>query len=290
MDSVLHTDTMYHRRSRSRSRVERTPHAARRRSRSEPPDRNCTPYNDPIAPPPIVVSGKHRRTPLLIFGEVHNDIDNRFYENLDLRGCTVFVEHATVLSEMSSADKERLLSLVKGIDWIWYKHSVLKRQVQCIDIRIEIGLPTAIEEQFALKTDDLAAALQVAMKTLRIMLTPKTQQLFEKTPMEATYTRLVRAVREQMEVLLRQRSLGTPELMLLKWKMLRNLILMASLMVDLHVVDVIRNYRGSKPIVMFMGAAHAYRLHTFYPKMFPEAEWDREDSELKVVVETLVYV
>lgn len=276
---------MYHHRSRSLPDLEfQTPHEVRRRSRSEP-----TRDNDPITLPPIIVYGKHRDISLIIFGEVHNEIDNRFYKILNLQDCTVFVEHASVLSDLTPTEKIQIFSAVKGSDWIWYKHAVLKLPVVCVDIRIEIGLPMGIEEQIAIMSNDLHRVLPIAMKALRVMVNPTTKTKFEETPFAPTYQRLIMVVRKQMETLLREQSLETQELMFLKWKMIRNLSILSGMMVDLHVVELIQNHQGTKSIVIFMGAAHAYRLHTFYPNMFPDMETRGIFYEHKDMIETQIY-
>ena len=76
-----------------------------------------------IIPPPMIITGSYNGSPITVYGEIHNNIDNRFYEQLDLTNKIVMVEHPTKLCKISDQHKILLLNKLKGSEWVWYKYA-----------------------------------------------------------------------------------------------------------------------------------------------------------------------
>lgn len=245
--------------------------------------------------PPVITYGEHNGVPIIVFGEVHNMIDNKFYENLDMRGNTIFVEHASALCKISKEDKPRLFNILRGSDWVWYKYASRNQSVVCVDNRIELGLPTAIEEKFALKTEDtndLPIVMDCVMRSLRVFTSPEVKQSFIKAKLAAIYNKSMEAMKKQMTVLLKAGSLNTQALLDTKYNLIQNTMKLSGMMVDLNTMKKIEEhtgYRDTKPIMIFMGAAHAYRLKMFFPEVFTAFDLNDVSPELMEALETMVY-
>lgn len=235
------------------------------------------------AAPPAVATGEYNGCPVVVYGEIHNMIDNTFYENLDLKNKTIFVEHATVLCKITKEEKLRLFNVLRGSDWVWYKYVSRNRPVVCIDNRIELGLPTSIEERYVMNTrDDMPAVADCVMRFLRVLATPATKEVFVRAQLTPIYTRSMLVVKEQFGKLLKAGVLNTDELLDTKWKLIQNLVKLAGMLVDINIVKQVKEHADKKkPIVIFAGAAHAYRLHTFFPEVFSALKveaWMPEDA------------
>ena len=66
----------------------------------------------------IVAKGKVGRSKVNVYGEIHNDIDNSFYESLNLEDHLLLVEHASVFCEIKPGE-EHLFENAKGSEWIF---------------------------------------------------------------------------------------------------------------------------------------------------------------------------
>lgn len=247
--------------------------------------------------PPVITYGEYNGTPIIVFGEIHTMIDNKFYENLDMRGNTIFVEHASALCKISKDDKYRLFNILRGSDWVWYKYAARNKPVVCVDNRIELGLPTAIEEKYILtteKTEDLPRIMECVMRSLRVFTTPEIKQSFIKAKLTPVYTSFMNVIKEQVPILLKGGSLNTEELLDTKYKLVQNIIKMAGILVDINVIQKIKDHTATsskekKPIMIFMGAAHAYRLKTLFPEIFTNIDYNDVSPELMDALETMVY-
>lgn len=243
-----------------------------------------------IMEPPIIVQGMHNGTPITVYGEVHNIVDNRFYEKLDLRNKVIFVEHATVLCDISMEDKKRLLNILKGSDWVWYKYKARKLPIVCVDTRIEMGLMSSIEERYIMGTNDLALVMGGVMKALKVLITEQTKETFNKEGITQYFESASKAIKSQMGVLLRAGHLESNDLMDTKWKLINNIMKLSAMLVDIHVKKQVEKYAdGKKPIIIFMGAAHAYRLHTYYPQIFSNIAYNTNDPALMESIKTMVW-
>lgn len=243
-----------------------------------------------IMEPPIIVQGMYNGTPITVYGEVHNIVDNRFYEQLDLRNKVIFVEHATVLCDISMKDKKRLLNILKGTDWVWYKYKARNRPIVCVDNRVEIGLLSSIEEMGLMETDNFAAVIPLVITTLRVLITKQTKETFIKEGLTQYFESASKAIKSQMGVLLRAGHLASNDLMDTKWKLINNIMKLSAMLVDIHVKKQVEKYAdGKKPIIIFMGAAHAYRLHTYFPQIFSNITYNTNDPILMENIETMLW-
>jgi len=268
----------------------------KKRASSAPTPVENNVYKTPIVDPPVITYGEYNGTKIILFGEIHSSIDNRFYENLNLRDNIVFVEHASILCDMTMEHKKRLLNILKGSEWIWYKYSARKRPVVCLDNRIEIGLPTSMEEKYALNSNDLSEVMMYCMKALRIIITPEIKRKFITALIMPIYTTSVKTIKEQMDILIKNANLNTDELMDIKWKLIQNITKLSGMIVDLNVMDHIKQQTESqnsaskkKDIYIFMGAAHAYRLQKFFPEIFTNIVYNTSDPGLIESMQTLTY-
>lgn len=244
--------------------------------------------------PPVVTYGSYNGSPVIVFGEIHNMIDNKFYENLDTKGYTIMVEHASTLCKIAKEDKYRLFNILRGSDWIWYKYASRNKPIVCLDNRIEIGLPTAIEEKYILNTvnsDELHIVMECVMRSLKIFTKPEIKLLFVKAKLTPNYTNLMNAVKQQIQILLKAGSFDTAELLDTKNKLVQNIMKLAGILVDINVMDILKEHtsKEEKPIMIFMGAAHAYRLKMFFPDVFTHTELNNVSDDLLEALQTVVY-
>ncbi len=270
------------------STVRKMASSRRERAKSEPLPAGFT-VNDVIEPP-VVVQGSYNGSPITIYGELHNLVYNQFYEQLNLKSHVIFVEHPSVLCEISAEDKKRLLNVLKGSEWVWYKYKARKLPVVCVDNRIEIGLLSSIEETYIERTDDIQVVAQCVMRALRVLFAKETKEVFVRENLTQYYITTVKAIKTQMDTMLKAGHLGSEELMSNKWKLVKNIVKLSGILVDFHVKKLVEKHADSKkPISIFMGAAHAYRLHKFYPNIFTSISYNTTNPDLIDVIQKMNY-
>jgi len=268
-----------------------------RKTRSAPTPKPKVDQSD-IIQPPITVTGEMNGYKITVYGEIHNLIDNTFYENLDLKNKIVMVEHSTALCEISKHHKEVLLNTLKGAEWIWYKYKARNRPVICCDNRIELGLLSAIEEKYLMNTnsnEDLQTIISYIVKSLSVYESAPVKKLFIGDALKTVYAKSIETIRRQLTILYNVRSFEIQGLLQIKDMLINNLIKLSSIIVDINIYqNVIKNItkqsttqtNNSKEIVIFAGAAHAYRLHQYFPRVFTNvATFDNID--LKTIVANL---
>jgi hypothetical protein len=247
-----------------------------------------------ILPPPIVVNGSYNGNPITVYGEVHNYIENNFYESLKIdkdSRLVVLVEHATVLCEMSYKEVVMMLNRVEGSEWIWYKLKSRKKPVICIDNRIEVGLLSSIEERYLLSSNDpndISTLIMYAMKTLQKLESDSIKNIFESNTsrqVKGVYATSIKTIRKQIkmmyDLLQDPEGVDLDEWLTVKDKIFNNIVKIASFMVDIHIVKTIQSSREKKEIAIFVGAAHAYRLHKYFPDMFDKISYNAPDEFIK---------
>jgi hypothetical protein len=243
--------------------------------------------------PPIIVDGSYNENRITVYGEVHNYIENGFYESLkiDKENLVVLVEHATVLCEMSYKELVMMLNRVKGSEWIWYKLKSRKKPVICIDNRIEAGLLSSIEERYLLSSEDpndISTLIMYAMKTLQKLESDSIKNIFESNTsrqVKGVYATSIKTIRKQIkmmyELLQDPDGVDLDEWLTVKNKVFNNIVKIASFMVDIHIVNTIKATREKKEIAVFVGAAHAYRLHKYFPNIFNKITYNAPDEFIK---------
>lgn len=243
--------------------------------------------------PPVLVNGSYNGNHITVYGEVHNYIENSFYESLkiDKDNLIVLVEHASVLCEMSYKELVMILNRVKGSEWIWYKLKSRKKPVICIDNRIELGLLSSIEERYLLSSEDpndISTLIMYAMKTLQKLESDSIKNIFESNTsrqVKGVYVTSIKTIRKQIkmmyDLLQDPEGVDLDEWLTVKNKIFNNIVKIASFMVDIHIVKTIKSTREKKEIAIFVGAAHAYRLHKYFPDIFDKISYNAPDEFIK---------
>jgi hypothetical protein len=245
--------------------------------------------NDKPIIPPVVVDGSYNGNYITVYGEVHNYVENSFYESLKLDNKVVLVEHATVLCEMSYRDLIIMLNKVKGSEWIWYKLKSRKKPIICIDNRIEQGLLSSIEERYLLSSedpDDISTIMMVTLKTLKKLESDNIKSLFNiSRQAHAVYAASLKIIREQIksayELLKDPSGFDLDDWVILKNMIINNFVKIASFMVDINIVNTIKTNHEKKEILVFVGAAHAYRLHKYFSDIFNKITYHAPDEFIK---------
>ena len=251
-----------------------------------------------IKQPPIVLTGSYNGSSITVYGEIHNKIDNRFYETLDLTNKIVMVEHSTKLCKISDEHKILLLNKLKGSDWVWYKYATQNQPMICIDNRMEIGLLTAIEENYLKKIekdDQIEDVLMASIKVIETLDSPKIQKMFIGK-LKDIHTKFIEILDRQISIIAAVRSFEMPGILNIKDNLINNIIKVSSFIVDLNIYqNIIKTKMHSenkdKEIVIFAGMAHAYRLHKYFPKIFThlQSEFTMKELEEKYKIGQLIF-
>jgi 3-polyprenyl-4-hydroxybenzoate decarboxylase len=239
--------------------------------------------------PPVVVNGSYNRNSITVYGEVHSYIDNAFYESLKLENKLVLVEHATVLCEIELRHLISMLNNVKGSEWIWYKLKSRKKPVICIDNRIEVGLLSSIEERFLLSSqdpNDISTIMMYALKVLKKLESDTIKNMFNiSRQVQTVYKESMQTIRKQIKTLyaLLNDPDGTDfdEWLDVKNMLFNNIMKIASFMVDIHIINTIKANRENKEILIFVGAAHAYRLNKYFSDIFNSIIYNAPEEFIK---------
>ena len=255
------------------------------------PEPSMPKSNDSQVLPPVIVNGSYNENSITVYGEVHNYIENSFYESLKIDNKLVLVEHATVLCEMSYKELVMMLNKVQGSDWIWYKLKSRKKPVICIDNRIEVGLLSSIEERYLLSSEDpndISTIMMYALKTFKKLESDAIKNMFESktsSQVKALYGESIKTIRKQIKILyeLLQDPEGVEfdEWLTVKNNLFNNILKIASFMVDINIVNTIKATKEKKDILIFVGAGHAYRLHKYFPDIFSKIAYNAPDEFIK---------
>jgi hypothetical protein len=229
----------------------------------------------PVNPPHFVFEGTLASGgPLTIYGEVHNDIpDNRFYERLDLNDKVVMVEHATVLCDIDPKDEALLARQdFRGSEYIWYSRTKQGLPVVCVDTRIENNFLSAINERVLSQhgpsnVNMVLQAYNVTMDALKNSNTdlhlkyvnPYIKDVLRATMLQADILeKLTVAMLEVEDV--DELHVVTQTATITSVHLIKNVIKLASMTVDAHIMHLLESHKGPKGVVVFTGLAHAYRL------------------------------
>ncbi len=123
----------------------------------------------------MILKGKLLDTELIIHGEDHSNIDNKYYEALDLSGI-LFVEHSNNACVIKPEHEHLFKAHAKGSEWVFYTQKKAGNpNVVCFDTRSERGLPNALEEKRML---DIAKKIaESSSEDVRIYLHTVTQMI-----------------------------------------------------------------------------------------------------------------
>jgi len=239
---------------------------------------------------------QHVEIPVVIYGEVHNRIDNHFYKKKsfdEMRHTNIWVEHAMQYCALKPGE-DVLFKNAKGSEWVWFHRVKKGLPVTCIDNRMFLGLPNALMENVlrfvaGLPTsmvpaidaatrkmvqeghfEDLYTTMTQIVKPILSILSKLVKQKFGKN----TYIleRFSRKINKQYQeimgmyerneepVYLTVHGAPTTLFHLQFQHMVTNLLNISSIVVDLHIINLLKEYADSKPIAIFTGMNHAFRL------------------------------
>ena len=231
----------------------------------------------------IMATGMINGNLVTIYGEVHSDIDNKFYKQLSLTDQTVFVEHSTLLCELKPHE-HALFKNAKGSEWIWYTRTKSDIPVTCIDTRLEQGFLNSMEEA-QMRSLNYADPMLGAYVLRVLKAANKIKAEFE--PIIDVYKDLNEAIKRQYKIILiackteaiimsnskQSASISNRTLTVnkqtipmdyllqnIKNLLVTNLIKFASLSVDMHVIKTLKS--STTPSSCFMGINHALRIAT----------------------------
>jgi len=247
-----------------------------------------------------IIRNKHNvEVPVVIYGEVHNRIDNHFYKKKsfnEARNITIWVEHDMQHCTLKP-EEEGMFTHAKGLEWVWFTRVKRGLPVTCIDNRAFIGLPMAIMENvlrfvagLATSTaptidvltrkivkegnfEDLRTTLMKIVKPILGILSTLVKQKFGKnTHIIEVFSKKINKQYQQImgmyernnePVYLTVDGVNTTLFHLQFQNMVTNLLNIASIIVDLHIINLLKEYDDSKPIAIFVGMNHAFRLAEF---------------------------
>lgn len=220
---------------------------------------------------PLVVSGTYKDISITIYGEIHNRIDQTFYEQLDLTGKSIWVEHSTVLCELAP-HQEPLFADAKGSEWIWFTRTKNKQPVECIDARIEMGLMSRIAE-IGIKTQfDKVTSIKMMKDTIRTLLSYFQSTLSITNQLKPMWNE-TEEIKSDVEPLIERMKASAVEIVtdvtgkhdpdLLYDKCIQfcdDLVTANSMLLDLAIIANLDMYEEKLPIYLFVGRNHAIRL------------------------------
>lgn len=244
--------------------------------------------------PPVIASGIYENIPVVAFGEIHGKISNQFYKNLKLDKIIIMVEHPSIMCDTSPLDKRLFFNVLKGSEWIWYKQAVRKKPVICIDNRMELGFPSKLEAQLAsevtiMSHDNIQLIAVLMMKFMIVFGKPEIKREFVENNMTPIFVNSMKVIKDQFAEYLKisqEEPLDADkktQLFQLKNKLLYNFKKVAGILVDFNIIRHIKaevakankdHIDNRKPIYIFCGAGHAYRLHNFFPDIFYNIEYN----------------
>lgn len=272
-------------------------------SRSARSDPTPIVKNTPTILPPIVINGAYNGNSITVYGEIHNDIENSFYESLKLENKIVLVEHATVLCEMDLKYLIIALNKQDGSEYIWYKLKSRKKPVICIDNRIEMGLFSSIDEKHisSFKSTNFKDINEIMLPIIKVIKNLESEIIKKEfnitREVYSVYTLSIKTIRKQLkmiyELLKNPASIDFNELFRIKNMLIQNITKIASLMVDINIVNTIKANKEPKDILIFVGAAHAYRLNKYFPNIFNKIVYNSSNVELiedfKLFLDRMIY-
>lgn len=213
----------------------------------------------------IVAKGKVGRSKVNVYGEIHNDIDNSFYESLNLEDHLLLVEHASVFCEIKPGE-EHLFENAKGSEWV-FKNHYSKGNLICVDLRLEYGFLNGYEEK-ELPTLPVKDFLQKVKKALTAFVVNKEMY----SAIDDLYDDFIETI--QKETLIVAYLSSTSKTVLLdnqpvdkdlllsnvRHILTKNIIKLSGISIDLFIASVVHSQESSKPISVFVGMNHAMRL------------------------------
>jgi len=252
----------------------------------------------------IIIKGEE--LPIIIYGEIHNQIDNQFYEKqgFDQRDdMTMWVEH-NAATPILKPGEEAMFTHAKGSEWVWF-HRVLNRlPVTCIDIRMQLGLPSALTEDAmrsvvhapTLYNDPMIAAqrnqhiqqhrfhdIHIFIRYLEKIIKIYRALRNYMNVIDDVYMLYSREINKQIQMIKRtleandKKANYEEQFFERLTNVVFNMIHLNSIIVDGHIIQQLKSYNDTKPLAIFVGMNHACRLAKFLDwKVTPNPGFDWE--------------
>ena len=224
---------------------------------------------------PMVVHGMYRGIELTIYGEIHDRIDQAFYESLELGEDAVWVEHSTQLCDLLPEHEVHFLDK-KGLEWIWFTRTKRHLPVRCIDYRIEMGLmPKIAKDRLRQAIEQMHGedALDMVLSVFKLLVGEftklddliQTESATWGDPISSdikSFRKSLRAKIKAMQGPIQQVIMGELELDDIQDALLvvhHDINRLSSLVLDTRVIQDL-NECTDKHVHLFVGLAHAVRL------------------------------
>lgn len=242
-----------------------------------------------ITGPPVIVTGPN----FTIYGEIHNHIDNRFYqqlhETIDNSFTRILVEKTThepflqtdfiTLDNISkdgktSLDKKQIQKrfvdeVVKGSEWIYLNRIIDEQPVERIDIRVASGFPSASEEHSCFEVHGGDPVLLIKYIEHVLDVAQKRKQHFDKPSITEMYETLMQMIPLQLDLFIDNLTKVKPPMIDEDnlHNICTNLKYLSALLVDSHLLNIIlENNQQTTPkqLAIFVGARHALNLYEIF--------------------------
>jgi len=240
--------------------------------------------------PPVIVKGPN----FTIYGEIHSDIDNSFYQQLYqtidnsssrilvektthepfLQTDYITLEHISKDGKTSSSEKKQIQKrfvdgVVKGSEWIYLNRIIDEQPVERIDIRVASGFPSASEERscFEVHGDNPVLLIKYIENVLDVAQSQKQQ--FDNPGITEMYETLMQMIPLQLDLFIDNLTKVNPPTIDEDnlHNICTNLKYLSALLVDSHLLNLIlenNQQRTPKQLSIFVGARHALNLHDIF--------------------------
>ena len=244
--------------------------------------------------PPIIVTGPN----FTIYGEIHNMIDNQYYQQLyqtrlnnNIQTTRILVEKTThepflrtdyMALELISKDaktplekkqlqKQFVNGAVKGSEWIYLTRTIDELPVERIDIRVESGFPGAAEEHACYEMQDPVSFIQYIEQLLDVATKLKEQHKYDKPGINEMYETLMKVIPLQLNLFIDNLTKVKPPTIDEEnlHNICTNLKYLSALLFDSNLLNIIlENNQQTHPkqLVIFVGARHALNMYELFLK------------------------
>jgi hypothetical protein len=238
----------------------------------------------------VITNTTGKEIQVVIYGEIHNQIDNQFYkkQSFDQRkDKTVWVEH-NATTPILKPGEEALFTRAKGSEWVWFHRVQKGLPVTCIDIRMKLGLPSAVMEDAlrivvripSIYKDPVIVGIRnhyiqthnlqdihVFMRYLAQIIKIYKSLKNHMKVMDDLYMLFFREINKQFQMIKRtldstnSEEINYPSQFLERTELIViNMLRLNAFVVDAHIINLLKSYHDTKPIAIFVGMNHACRL------------------------------
>jgi len=239
-----------------------------------------------IVNPPIIVTGDS----FTIYGEIHSDIDNRFYEKMIKtfdENDRILCEHTTYkpflekedMALRMTRDKKGLIANMKGSEWIYFTRLVEGKQIEAIDIRVENRFPSAQEESSLPNLAEKSPFQFLTFITEKLKVIIDHKQSYNKPGIKEVFNSIHPVLNVQIKTFFENFKKNVIDLENVH-RICTNLKYLCTLFVDSHILGIIlENVKNKhKKLSIFVGARHAINLFNFLKKNGVDVEMQKTEK------------